>query len=401
MPMKDEDIDKKRIIYLISHPIQYYAPLFKAIEETGRFDLEVWYCSKYGLAGEIDKEFKTSVKWDIPILEGYKYIFLKNFLRKANAYTFFGLFSVELIFKLYRAPKSLVIVPGWKYFSYILAFFLGKLFGHKIAIRAESPLNQELLKGEKALKVRHFIFKNFLFKNIDYYLYLGKQSKAFYKYYGIKNQALFFTPYAVDNARFLSIAQRLKGTEDSLRNKHGIPLDKVCFLYSGKYITKKRPLDLLRAFYQIPNNKDAYLIFMGEGELRSEIESFINQFRLDNVKLTGFVNQSKVVEYYAASDVFVMCSQEGETWGLSTNEAMNFGLPLIISDMTGCSLDLVKENENGYTFPLGDVQILSEKMKFFIEMGEEQRKKMGIKSKNIVQSYSYETIIKGLEEVKL
>ncbi len=69
---------------------------------------------------------------------------------------------------------------------------------------------------------------------------------------------------------------------------------------------------------------------------------------MENVHLTGFINQSVIPKYYAIGDAFVMCSQEGETWGLSVNEAMNFALPIVVSDMVGCSEDLVEEGQNGY-----------------------------------------------------
>src|SRR5207244_8617547 len=133
-------------------------------------------------------------------------------------------------------------------------------------------------------------------------------------------------------------------------------------LYSGKYINKKRPLDVLKAFMAL-NKPDYWLIMVGEGELRKEMEALIRDNNVRNVILTGFVNQSVIPEYYAISDVFVMCSDIGETWGLSVNEAMNFNLPVVISDLTGCSYDLVYDGINGYTYKTGDVNDLAVKLR--------------------------------------
>jgi glycosyltransferase involved in cell wall biosynthesis len=100
---------------------------------------------------------------------------------------------------------------------------------------------------------------------------------------------------------------------------------------------------------------------VGEGELRKEMEQFIADNQLVQVILTGFVNQSQVSEYYAISDVFVMCSTIGKP-GAVVNEAMNFGLPVVISDITGCSDDMVINGDNGYIFKTGDSDQLALKL---------------------------------------
>ena len=389
----------KKVIYINSHPIQYYAPMFKMFEESGELDLEVWYCSKHGLGDEVDKEFGAKIKWDIPILEGYKHIFLKNFLFKANIYRFFGLFNLEVIPRLFKLPKSLIIVPGWKNFTYILVIFFGKLFGHKVALRCEGALNQELLKKKGIRRMRKFIIKNFLFKFIHYFLYIGKRNKAFYKHFQVPENRLFFTPYSVDNNRFFTQYEKFKNSKNELREKLDIPINHICFLFSGKYITKKRPLDLLNAYLKLEQKEKAFIIFMGGGELQSEMEVIIRQNNIKNVKLTGFINQSQVPEYYSASDVFIMCSQEGETWGLSTNEAMNFSLPLILSDMTGSSTDLVIEGKNGYTFPLGNQEKLAMLMDKLISLSEKKRVDMGSESLKLVDKYSYSKILQTLNTI--
>src|SRR5690606_12849476 len=133
----------------------------------------------------------------------------------------------------------------------------------------------------------------------------------------------------------------------TIKQDLGIPLTAKIIVYSAKYIKKKRPLDLMEAFKQL-NNQNTWLLMVGEGQLRGEMEDYINENNLKNVILTGFVNQSNISAFYTIGDVFVMCSSMGENWGLSVNEAMNFNMPLVISDMTGCADDLVKNGANGY-----------------------------------------------------
>ena len=111
--------------------------------------------------------------------------------------------------------------------------------------------------------------------------------------------------------------------------------------------------------------------------------------------LTGFVNQSNVKDYYNLADVFVMCSGYGETWGLSTNEAMNFSLPIILSDMTGSSDDLV--DGNGFIFNTDDIDDFASVLDKMVNLPNTERFKMGNRSKEIIAQYDYKVIIENLK----
>ncbi|HMZ73799.1 MAG TPA: glycosyltransferase family 4 protein, partial [Saprospiraceae bacterium] len=275
-------------------------------------------------------------------------------------------------------------------------FIFGKLFGKKIWMRAENPLNQELRKSSKVLLIKKILLKHFLFRFfIDKFLYIGSQNKEFYRYYGVKDEGRFiFTPYAVDNASFREEAKRLHPLKASLKEELKIAPDKKIILYSGKYIEKKRPIDLLKAFNQI-ENQDYLLIFMGEGELRPEMEQYIRDHKLSNVLLSGFVNQSQISKYYAIADVFVMCSGMGETWGLSVNEAMNFGLPVLVSSTCGSSYDLVREGVNGYVFKEGNIVEMAEKLSNILRSDDNIRK-MGEASFEIINRFSIDVIVDNI-----
>ena len=92
-----------------------------------------------------------------------------------------------------------------------------------------------------------------------------------------------------------------------------------------------------------------------------------------------------------------MCSGIGETWGLSTNEAMNFGLPIILSNLTGSSSDLVKDN--GYIFETGNTNELAQKIKLYTELNNKQIEKMSQNSIKIVNNYSYDKIFSSLKKI--
>lgn len=83
-----------------------------------------------------------------------------------------------------------------------------------------------------------------------------------------------------------------------------LPVDKKIMLFSGKYILKKRPMDLLQAYYSL-NDDNSALVFLGDGELRNEMEEYISRYNLIHVILTGFKNQSEVGKYFAAADILL------------------------------------------------------------------------------------------------
>lgn len=98
--------------------------------------------------------------------------------------------------------------------------------------------------------------------------------------------------------------------------------------------------------------------------------------------------------YYVMADLFVLPSGEGETWGLVVNEAMCFGLPVIVSDRVGCGPDLIRQGENGYVFQVGNIDELAERLEIIFD--EVKMKKFGKKSFEIIKNYSYKNDIKGI-----
>jgi glycosyltransferase involved in cell wall biosynthesis len=389
----------QRIVFLNSHPIQYFAPLYFQIAKDPAIFLQVFYCSNETLKGSSDVQFGVTVKWDIPLLEGYDYKFINNASFKPSISNgFWGLLNWDIISILRKQPKSIVIVHGWSYATNIITIIAAKIFGHTVCLRGETPLNQELQKNKCITLLKH-LYLRCIFLFTDYALYIGKQNKLFYQYLGFEDLKLFFIPYCVDNVRFS--AYDLSSTKSLVREKLELPADKKIILFSGKYIDKKRPMDLLNAIHQL-NRSDIYTIFVGDGNLRTQMESFIiNNGIQQNVLLAGFINQSIIPYYYAAADVFVMCSGIGETWGLSVNEAMNFNIPIIVSETCGSSFDLVKNGINGFTFKEGDIDALSDKISKSLTFNTDDINNLKDCNKSILKEYSYETIITNLKKIPI
>jgi glycosyltransferase involved in cell wall biosynthesis len=392
-------MSKPHIIQLISHPIQYQTPLYERIAADEDVDFEVWFCSKVGVEVKKDVEFGVAVQWDIPLLTNYKYKFLKNYARQESLDTFTGLCNYGIIKELMALPaKSIIWVHGWNSVTLILAVFVGKFLGHRIFLRGD---NTAVIEEKKAntwvKKIKTFWLSKVIFKLTDTFLAVGKQNMDYYRMLNVPEYKIVFAPHSIDNQRFTRFYDNNKNDILKIRQELGIPLSKKVIICSGKYIDKKRPLDLLQALTLLPNRDDVFVVFVGEGNLRSEMEQFIQEHDLgQNVLMTGFINQSLIPQYYLVSDLYVMCSGMYETWGLSTNEAMCFGLPVILSDMVGSAYDLV--DGNGFMYPSSDIQKLSEHIYHITSLAPNEFLKMKNRSKELIEQYSYDNILSAIKK---
>src|SRR5699024_3691456 len=100
----------------------------------------------------------------------------------------------------------------------------------------------------------------------------------------------------------------------------------------------------------------------GGGILEDRVKKLANELGV-NIIITGFIsNQEELFKHYFAADVLVLPSLD-EPWGLVVNECMATELPIIVSEICGCSKDLVISGENGYHINPKDIDDISNKIK--------------------------------------
>jgi glycosyltransferase involved in cell wall biosynthesis len=84
-----------------------------------------------------------------------------------------------------------------------------------------------------------------------------------------------------------------------------------------------------------------------------------------------------------------------ETWGLVVNEAMNFELPVVVSDMVGCADDLVGAGENGFIVDHRSTASLAAAIGALVDDAA-LRRRFGKRSREIVGAYSIEAAADGI-----
>src|SRR5437899_2901678 len=129
-----------RLAVLASHPIQYQAPLYRALAARHEIDLTVFFYSDWGLKAYRDDGFGQEVKWDVPLLEGYRSEFLPNISPRSGISKFWGLINPAVVQRLRKGNFDAVWVHGWAISTDWLAMFTAFATGIPVLLRGETNL---------------------------------------------------------------------------------------------------------------------------------------------------------------------------------------------------------------------------------------------------------------------
>ncbi|MEM9854043.1 MAG: glycosyltransferase family 4 protein, partial [Pseudomonadota bacterium] len=233
------------------------------------------------------------------------------------------------------------------------------------------------------------------YRGFDGFLAIGSANAAYYEAMGVASERIFQVPYTVDNARFIAAGEAVRGNRAEMRAKLGMDPDLPAIIFASKFDKRKRPDDLLAAYAKLrAEGVQAQLVLVGTGLLEETLKKTVEEGNIPDVVFPGFVNQAELPAVYAASDVFVLPS-DNEPWGLVVNEAMCAALPIVLSEEIGCAEDLVQDGVNGATFPAGDVAKLADALRPTLTDAT-LRQAQGRASLERINSWSYAECGEGL-----
>lgn len=328
-----------KLAVLNTHPIQYFAPLYRRLAQEPDIDLTVYFCSHQGVEEYLDDGFGERIKWDVSLLDGYNHRFLNNLRRGDQVGGFWSLINLGIISELRRGRYDALLVNGHNHATYLIAMFASRLLGTSVLIRCDTHL---LLRRSALKRWLRKPLMGLLYRGLcSFCLPIGTRNRQFYLSHGVSEDRLFLVPFAVDNEYFKSRAESTRAKAE-LKQELGLPQEKGVILFASKLISRKRPMDLLLAF-QAARRRDlqAVLVFVGSGEQEKLLRDYVREHEVPDVLFFGFQNQSELPKFYSVADVFVLPS-ENEPWGLILNEVMCAGLPVIASDEIGAVPDLVR-----------------------------------------------------------
>lgn len=374
-----------KLAIIVTHPIQYYAPLFRNLAKE--LDLMVFYTWSQSQGKVLDKDFGIERQWDIPLLEGYNFRFINNISKNPGSHHFKGIITPTLIQEIKNWQADVLLVFGWNFHSHlqVMRYFKGKL---PVIFRGDSTLLDES-RGFSFRKMIRRIALTWVYRHVDYALYVGKANKAYYLAHGLRENQLIFAPHAIDNDRFSELSEEQEAFIRQQKNEFGIRAGDITFLFCGKFQPKKNSMLLLEGFRQI-NLANAHLIFVGNGELEAQLKAEAEFVK--NVHFLRFQNQSMMPAIYRLGDILCLPSSgPGETWGLAVNEAMACSRAVLVSDKCGCAADLVQNGVNGYVFRSDDIEDLKDKMQMLIKQ-RDRINKYGAASNKMISRWNFESI---------
>ena len=370
-----------RLAIVSTHPIQYYAPVFKLLAQ--QVDVKVFYTWGEASIAKHDPGFGQTIKWDINFLEGYDYQWETNTAADPGSHHFNGIINPTIIVDVEAWKPDTLLVYGWAYKSHlqVLRHFKNKV---PVLFRGDSTLLDKPAGFKNLIRT---IYLKWVYKHIDYALYTGTNNKAYYKKYGLKDSQLIFAPHAVDNSRF---DQPHISEATELRSSLKIKNEDVLLLFAGKFDAVKNLESLLSAFISL-KHPEVHLLLVGNGIDEVSLKTMATKSNMaGNIHFMGFKNQSFMPIVYQAADVFCLPSIS-ETWGLSVNEAMACGKAILVSDKVGCAIDLVTPSLNGFIHTAGSAAAIAKKLDILIANGKTGLSDMGKHSKQIIKNWDFQT----------
>jgi len=340
---------RRRIAFVVSHPIQYLVPLYRRLAGRDDTEVKVFFTWHAGERAVDDPGFGRPIAWDIPLADGYDFELVPNVAPDPGTQKFLGLRNPMLLDRVASWQPDIVHINGWAWLSHLQLLFALKKRGVPTLFFGDS----HLLDG-KAGGPRWWI-KSAVLRRVYSWpsacLYAGSANRAYFETFGVPPQRLYPCPHAIDVGRFAEPAAQREEEAARWRSELGIAADRKVLLYAGKFEPKKRPTDLMQAFARLPD-PSLMLVMVGSGELQAEIDA-IAAADPARFRILPFQNQSRMPVVYRLGDIFVLPSAFGESWGLAVNEALACGRPVIVSDRVGCAPDVI-DPSCGRIFPWND-----------------------------------------------
>lgn len=388
-----------RLAYVVSHPIQYQAPLLRRIAREQDIALTVLYGSDFSVRGYKDGGFGVEVSWDVPLLEGYDSEFLPA-LRDNGTVSASSPISRGLLRRLQNADGSPAFdalwVHGYASVQALQAIVAAKALGIPVLLRAEGWLGDRERSGLK-LALKRLVFAA-LGGSIDAVLPIGSLNAAYWRHYFGDRVPQFSMPYAVDNDWFAQRAAAASEAADALRRELRMEPHRPVILFASKLQARKHADHLVAAYAQYAarygQERLPYLVIVGDGEQRESVEAQCRHLQLEHVRWAGFRNQTELPAFFKLADIFVLPSRH-EPWGLIVNEAMAAGCAVIVSSDVGSHADLVTSGVEGYVYPAGDISALAAALARALASPEAART-MGEAAQRRMCTWSFEEDVRGL-----
>jgi glycosyltransferase involved in cell wall biosynthesis len=315
------------IAFLVERPTQFEAPFYRFAARDPEHELRVLFTAPDLADAVFDPELGRSISWGIDLLGGYPY-------EVCPAWGQAGWLAERL------ERTDLLIVNGYTRRTYLLAALLARRAGVPAALRLDS------VAWSGSLAAKRWLYALFLRRIYSLFFAVGGRTLEFLREVGVPPERAAVFSYTVDVEHFREESGR--ADRAAVRGRLGVPDGAKVVLSLAKFNDREAPWDLLRAFQRLGQD-NVWLVLAGDGPARGELERAAGP----RVRFPGYVPYPELPALYAAADLFVHPARE-ERWGVSVQEALACGLPVIASSRVGAAADLIEPGGNGFPYEAGD-----------------------------------------------
>ena len=318
-------------------------------------------------------------KWKIANNIKFKEVDLRGYkLFKDYGYLNNGLINIV-------RNNDVVILGCYEQTTYILLSILCRIFNKPYILSFDGIGTDRIVDSEN--KFKKFL-KKIVINGARYIMGNGKVSKEYFsKVFNYDGGKIYNQYLTVDTETINELYKNREVYRQQYRKALNIEKDEKVLIYSGRLISVKNVKAVIRALAELGDEKITLLI-TGGGELESEVKEMANILNV-KVIVTGFIReQQQLFKHYFAGDALILPSTY-EPWGLVINEAMAAGLPVIVSKLCGCSMDLVEAGKNGYLIDPYNINDISEKISKVFRDNNLQI--MGDESKKLISSWTFKS----------
>ncbi len=335
-----------RIVFFVERPTQFEVPFYRFAAGDPEHRLWVVYTGGDPSVPAYDPELSRPVDWGFDLVEGYEWAALPARGR-----------GRWLAAELSPGSYDLAIVNGYTQRAYLRAAVRARRSGIATALRLDSVGFAE--EGSGRALAKRALYRTVLPRLFDCFLGVGTGTLDFLAAHGITKDRRGLFPYAVDVLDFRLRSHLAPAERDARRASLGLAPGAKVVLSLAKFGPREAPWDLLRAFPPVAAaDPAARLVLAGDGPERTALEAAAREPELaGKVVFPGYVPYPELPALYGAADLFVHPAAE-ERWGVSVQEALACGLPVIASERVGAGRDLIEPGENGFRYPAGDTEAL-------------------------------------------
>jgi glycosyltransferase involved in cell wall biosynthesis len=235
--------------------------------------------------------------------------------------------------------------------------------------------------------ILRILFRNFL-TSVDAHVYYTEEAYEIIPSYGVEKNKIFITYNSPDTDRLFKFRAELERNSEQILNQPNI------ILHMGRLVAWKKVDLLIKAFVYVQQvHRQSELWIIGDGPETDNLKNLAeNSAAADRIKFIGAVyNPLELGNYMMKAGIYVLAGMGG----LSINEAMAYGKPVICSRADGTEKKLVRDGFNGYYFKENDVDDLASKILELMN-DPDRIKRFGDHSTGIIKNeININTVIEG------